>query len=104
MPASPRSTAATKSQKSHARSGSSRQNRTTSRYRSTDTTASACPKRSTNSTTSSPKYARSRASTSGGDSGSVRAASELLPDVLAGDLLLQLDDAVQERLRPGRAP
>src|SRR3954466_14038185 len=51
---------------------------------------------------SSPKRARSRASISGTGRGRGELATPLLPDVLAGDLLLELDNPVQEGLRSRR--
>src|SRR6184192_1020497 len=61
--------------------------------------ATACPCWSENSAMSSPKRARRRDSISGTGRGRGELATPLLPDVLACDLLLELDDPVQERLR-----
>src|SRR3954466_6997339 len=51
-----------------------------------------------------PNCARSAFPTSGTDRGRRDATSPLLPDVFLRDLLLELDDAVQQGLRPRRAP
>src|SRR6266536_409442 len=100
MPWSPKSTAEVKSQKSQARSGSSRRNRTISRYRSGETVITEWPRWSSKARTSSPNCARSRDSTSGGGSGRREVATPLLLDVLVRDLLLEPDDPVQQALRP----
>src|SRR4029077_764581 len=68
-------------------------------YRSSETVATNCPTVSATST-SSPNRARRREPASSGDSG--RPTPELLLDVLVLDLLLELHDAVQERLGPRR--
>src|SRR3989442_8367146 len=75
-----------------------------SRYRCGVTVATACPCWSSNAVTSSPNWARRRDSISGGGRGRRELATPLLPDVLAGDLLLQLHDAVEQGLGPGGAP
>src|SRR4029434_10669661 len=62
-----------------------------------------CPCWSSKDSTSSPNCARKRDPTSGGGSGCRELATPLLPDVLGGDLLLEPDDPLQQRLRPGRA-
>src|SRR5678816_1888457 len=75
-------------------------NVTSSWYRDRVTATTLCPCWSSKDSTSSPNCARSRDSTSGGGSGCRELATPLLPDVLGGDLLLEPDDPLQERLRP----
>src|SRR5919198_791331 len=98
-----KSTPLRKSKKSKDRSGSSRRNRAISWYRSGFTVTTAWPNASWVSRMSSPNWARSRSAISGGDRGRRELATPLLPDVFLADLLLQLDDAVQQRLGTGRA-
>src|SRR5437867_11793322 len=76
-----------------------------SRYRDGDTETTSCPWTSSAARTSPPNWAFRRSAISAGDRGARlgELATPLLPDVLAGDLLLEPDDAVEQRLRPGRA-
>src|SRR5438093_7712456 len=76
-----------------------------SRYRDGDTETTSCPWTSSAARTSSPNWAFRRSAISAGDRDARlgELATPLLPDVFAGDLLLKADDAVQERLRTGRA-
>src|SRR5678816_2740674 len=78
-------------------------NVTSSWYRDRVTATTLCPCWSSKDSTSSPNCARSRDWTSGGGSGCRELATPLLLDVLGGDLLLEPDDPLEQRLRPGRA-
>src|ERR671926_206552 len=59
--------------------------------------------RSSKSTTAVPNRARRRDSMSGDGRGRGDLATPLLPDALAGDLLLERHDALQQRLGAWRA-
>src|SRR5438093_9681500 len=76
-----------------------------SRYRDGDTETTSCPWTSSAARTSPPNWAFRRSAISAGDRGARlgELATPLLPDVFAGDLLLEPDDAMQEGLRTGRA-
>src|SRR5438034_7570113 len=89
--------------KSQSRSGSSRSISATSRYTAGVTVTLACPNTSSTARMSSPSCARRRSPRSAGDRRRADPGTPLLPDVFPADLLLQLHDAVEQRLGPGWA-